>query len=107
MNPPSLQPPATPRSGHRARALLAGLGLGCLAWRLSSVPDTSGFTLAMALTMLLAGGASVVLHTLHLQQTADGLGAATQPRGPLVRSCISCQGIGFVAAMVLLPAVFG
>lgn len=107
MNPPSLQPPATPRTGHRARAVLAGVGLGLLAWRLSTVPDNTGFTLAMALTMLLAGGASVVLHTLHLQQLADGLQAAARPRGPLVRSCVSCLGAGFVSAMLLLPAVFG
>jgi hypothetical protein len=107
MTPPSFPTPAAPRTGHRARATLAGIGLGGLAWRLSAVPDTSGFTLAMALTMLLAGGASVVLHSLHLQHLADGMGSAARPRGPLVRSCVSCLGSGFVTAMVLLPAVFG
>eukprot|EP01036_Dinobryon_divergens_P002083 gene2083-2734_t len=99
MNPPSLQPHAITPSGHRARAALAGIGLGGLAWRLSTVPDTTGFTLAMALTMLLAGAASVVLHSLHVQDLADGMAAAARPRGPLVRSCVSWLGGGFVSAM--------
>lgn len=70
------------------RSFAAGIGLGALAWSIAATRRGDMFSFAMAMLLLLAGSASVVLHTLGT--TPPALRAARQRRVHLWVGAIGC-----------------
>ena len=81
----------------RCRAVLVGTCLGWIAWELSAIPERSGYNLAMALIVVMAGSASFVLFALHAQTARSRL--APVARGAEARVWVSLLG-GAVALSI-------
>lgn len=83
--------------GARKFALLAGAGLGWIAWELSRAPAQPRFGLAMALVMVLSGGASFVMGALALRVRVRP--ASRQVLAAEARTCIAWLGAGVAAGI--------
>ncbi len=72
-----------------SRAVLAGAALGWIVWTMSRTPDPSAFTLAMALTVVAAGGTSFVLFARHERAARTRAGSAeTRAEGRMIVSLL-------------------
>lgn len=90
----------------RARALLAGCLIGWIIWEMSRVAGATERNLPAAIVVVIAGAASVALHTVHRENRTSRRINRRRLKAK-ARTCIGLVGCGVAVSINALQLLLG